>query len=71
MLDVLDFVVGGFVKARISTDRARPARGVSAYYFLLLTHICSPSRMEVHNLLPLFLEAPVNVVDGTPDGSSY
>ena len=68
MLDVLNSVVGTFVKVRISADRARSKAAAAAGFEFCLTHTCSPSRMEVHNLLPLFLEALVNLVAGTPRG---
>ena len=64
MLDVLNLIVGTFVKVRISADCARSKAAAAAGFEFLLTHTCSPSRMEVHDLLSIVLEALVNFVAG-------
>jgi hypothetical protein len=70
MQNVLNFVVGGFVQARISAGCSR-RKASDAGGFEFLWHTFSPLKMEVHDLLPLFLEALVNLVAGTLDGWSY
>ena len=71
MLNVLNFVVCTFVQARVSADRARLLASDAAGSEFCLRHTFSPSKMEVNNLLPMFLEAIVNLVAGTLGGWSY
>ena len=71
MLNVLNFVVGTLVQARIGAESSRRKASGAAGSEFFLRHTFSPLKMEVHDLLPMFLEALVNLVADTPDGWSY